>query len=56
MNEILQLGASQVCLFLAKRGKSEQDLRKRPVVVSLPRRNLELLHAQISVTLDTTKP
>jgi hypothetical protein len=35
-------------LFLAKPGESEQDLRKRPEVVSLPRCNLELLDAQIS--------
>jgi len=27
VNEFLQLGASQVCLFLAKPGESEQDLR-----------------------------
>ncbi len=53
MNEFLQLGASQVCLFLAKPGESEQDLRKRPEVVSLPRCNLELLDAQISAALRT---
>src|SRR5207237_8938196 len=54
--QLFEVSTRQPNLPLPQSCQREQDLRKRPEVVPLPRRNPELTHSQIPVTLDTAQP